>query len=206
MKKKHKESFKGTEYKISGIVDIDKILILYAIILTFLFIIALGFVIFLEGWSIRYFLILGAFYLCLLVFVDGSILLGVYLLNRKAWLKVDKSGISGRGKLIGKAGFGLTDFSYQWKEIEKIGFDHQSFENQIVIVKDGELHIYSFTYRFVKNSEFISAVRTFGNENLFDQENIETVEDSYSYRSIILRCLGWAILLAIVFAIKIMNS
>ena len=81
MKKKHKESFKGTEYKISGIVDIDKILILYAIILTFLFIIALGFVIFLEGWSIRYFLILGAFYLCLLVFVDGSILLGVYLLN-----------------------------------------------------------------------------------------------------------------------------
>lgn len=196
------EPFEGMEYQLTGITDVKYIMFPTFITLTMMLISALILVAYFWGMALLGFLIILSVYIGLLIFIDGGILLGVYLLYRKSYIKIDKSGICGKGKLMGERGLMPKEFSYTWKEIEKVVFDHQSYENQIVIVTKDDVYSYSYTYRFVARKTLLAAIRTFGKINLLDDENIKEIQDSYSYKYVILESIGTAFLCLLVIIIK----
>ena len=198
------KSIESTPCKLNGVTDISAILIATAILLSILFAVILALLVIAKEWDIKSLIIVGCVLLGFIAFIEGWVALGSHLIYRHSYIRFDKTGIAGKGKLLGKKGFKLMEFAYSWKEIKKIDFAYENFENLIVITttKD-ETFAYSFTYRFVRHVEILDAIKAFGNANLLNEANIKEVEESYSPRRIILNCIGIGIIIAIAAIFKL---
>lgn len=196
------EPFVGSEYKLNGITDYIHLVLPTMIFLTLAFFLVLIGIEFINGLNSHLFGMLLLMYLCILVLFVGLISLIVFLTFRNSHIKIDKTGISGKSKLMGKRKLGLTEFSYQWNDIKSIRFENHGMENLIAIEIVEETYVYSFSYRFVAHKQFINAIRTFARKDILDEENIKEVENSYSYGVIFFKCFGLAILFIIVLVIR----
>ncbi len=197
MKTQNTEPFKENEFLLEGPLDIKYELISMAILFGCLFvplIILFGII---GGGIVA--LIATCVYLVIAAISGGLTYIVIYLRYRKAYIQIDKSGISGSGMQERAIGAKTNTYTYSWKEIENIRFERRSMENKIGISTKQETVVYRIPYRMVLHDEAINAIRTFGGAKLLDDENIKTVKNAYSYHSIIINsCLVAAALFAFV--------
>ena len=194
----------GTPCELNGVTDISATLIAVAILLLILLLVISALLVILKGWEPKVIAITGCFLFGPFAIIEGVVALCCYLIYRHSYIRLDKTGIAGKGKMLGKKGFKLVEFAYSWREIKKIDFAYENMENLIVLTttKD-ETFAYSYTYRFVRHTEVLDAIKTFGNVNLLDEANIKEVEESYSPRRIILNCIGIGIIIALAAIFKL---
>lgn len=177
-------SFRGIEYELSGAKDL-RYPILFQLILFSVPII--GFVIMQISIMAWIFVSFAAFVICLCYVMW-------LLMYRKSCVKVDKTGISGQGRVGKGLNTHSVSFCFLWQDIKEIRFNSESLmdiENHIEFVVDGSVYVYTFPYRFSKHKDLFDAIRTFGSEDLLDNEAIRSLEKSDSWVSVVLKGIGF---------------
>lgn len=183
-------SFREIEYELSGAKDFS-----YSILSLFIvfFVPTIGFVIMQINILPWIWGLFGGFIVCLL-YIMGL------LMYRKSYIKVDKTGISGQGRVGGGLNSHLVTFDVSWQDITGIRFNSNSpmdIENRIEIAVGENVYVYTFSFHFAKHKDLFDAIRTLGRENLLDDEAIRSLEKSDSLVSVILKSIGFGAFLLV---------